>query len=122
MEFIEGRSFTKQHKQLFQASDKLHEGMELHKKTSGSPLNIETIKQTHGIMMEHRDGKDVLVGVYRNSSAFAAYHIFAPAGLIERYLEGTIFRFREIQKDDPTMAATNLFGNIVNIHPFEDGN
>ena len=96
--------------------------MELHKKTSGSPLNIETIKQTHGIMMEHRDGKDVLVGVYRNSSAFAAYHIFARAGLIERYLEGTIFRFREIQKDDPTMAATNLFGNIVNIHPFEDGN
>ena len=122
MEFIEGRSFTKQQKQIFQANDKLHEGVELHTKTSGSPLNIETSKQTHGIMMEHWGGKNILVGVYRNSSAFAAYHIFARAGLIERYLEGTIFRFREIQKDDPTMAATNLFGNIVNIHPFEDGN
>ena len=26
------------------------------------------------------------------------------------------------KKDDPIMAATNLFGNIINIHPFEDGN
>ena len=25
-------------------------------------------------------------------------------------------------KDDPIMAVTNLFGNIINIHPFEDGN
>ena len=34
-------------------------------KTSGSPLNTEIIKQTHKIMMEHRDGKDVLAGGYR---------------------------------------------------------
>ena len=63
MEFIVGRSFTKQGKQHLQANDKLYEGMELHKKTSGSPLNIEIIKQTHKIMMhkeKHRDGKDVL--------------------------------------------------------------
>ena len=25
-------------------------------------------------------------------------------------------------KDDPIMAATDLFGNIINIHLFEDGN
>ena len=34
-------------------------------KIISSPLNIETIKQTHKIMMDkekHRDGKDVLVG------------------------------------------------------------
>ena len=43
MEFIVGRSFTKQGKQHLQANDKLYEGMELHKKTSGSPLNIEII-------------------------------------------------------------------------------
>ena len=30
MEFIAGRSFTKQHKQLLQANDKLFEGMEIH--------------------------------------------------------------------------------------------
>ena len=41
-------------------------------KTSSSPLNIETIKQTHKIMM---DGKDILVGEYRKSSVFAGYHI-----------------------------------------------
>ena len=65
-------------------------------KTSGSPLGIEIIKQIHKIMMgkeKHRDGRYVLVGEYRKSSAFAGYHIFAPAGLIERYMEGAIFRF-----------------------------
>ena len=24
--------------------------------------------------------------------------------------------------DDPVIAATRLFGNIINIHPFKDGN
>ena len=32
MEFIAGRSFTKQHKQLLQSNHKLYEGMELHTK------------------------------------------------------------------------------------------
>ena len=48
----------------------------------------------HKIMMDnekHRDGKEVLVGGYRKSSVFAGYHVFAPAGLIERYMEGAIF-------------------------------
>ena len=88
--------------------------------TSGLPLNTEIIKQAHGLMME--DEKDVLVGEYRKSPAFASYYIFAPAGDIERYMEDAIFRFHEAKKDDPIMAATNLFGNIINIHPFEDGN
>ena len=68
------------------------------------------------------DEKDVLAGEYRKSPAFAGYHIFAPAGYIERYMEDVIFRFLETKKDDPIMGATNLFGNIINIHPFEDGN
>ena len=93
--------------------------------TSGSPLNIETIKQTHKIMMDkekHRDGKDVLVGELTKSSAFAGYHIFAPADLIEIYIKGAIFRFHKTKKDDLIMAATNLFGNIIIVHSFEDGN
>ena len=61
-------------------------------------------------------------GEYRKSSVFAGYHIFAPPCHIERYMEDAIFRFHETKKDDPIMAATNLFGNIINIHPFEDGN
>ena len=68
------------------------------------------------------DKKDVLTGEYRKSSAFAGYHIFAPAGPIERYMEGSIFRFHETKRYDPIMAATNLFGNIINIDPFEDRN
>ena len=55
-------------------------------------------------------------------SPFAGYHIFAPVSLIERYMEGGIFRFHETKKDDPIMASTNLFGNIINTYPFEDGN
>ena len=90
-----------------------------------SPLNIENIKQTHKMMMDketHRNGKDVLKGEYIKSMAFASYHIFAPAGLIERYMESASFRFHETKKDGPIMTAKNLFGNIFNIHPFEDGN
>ena len=37
-------------------------------------------------------------------------------------MESAFFRFHETKKDDLIMAATNLFGNIINIHPFEDGN
>ena len=87
--------------------------------TSGLPLNTEIIKQAHGLMME--DEKDVLVGEYRKSPVFVGYHIFAPAGHIKRYMEDAIFRFHEAKKDDPIMATTNLFGNIINIHPFENG-
>ena len=68
------------------------------------------------------DEKDVLAGEYRKSLAFSGYHIFASAGYIERYMEGAIFRFNEAKKDDSIINATNLFGNIINIHPFEDGN
>ena len=33
-----------------------------------------------------------------------------------------LFRFHGTKKDDPIMVATKLFGNIINIHPFENGN
>ena len=89
-------------------------------KTLDLPLNTEIISQAHGLMME--DEKDVLVREYRKSPASAGYHIFAPASYIEKYMEDVIFWFCETKKDDPIMAATNLFGNIINIHPFEDGN
>ena len=37
-------------------------------------------------------------------------------------MKDTTFRFHETKKDEPIMAATSLFGNIINIHPFEYGN
>ena len=89
-------------------------------KTLDLPLNTEIIRQAHGLMMENE--KDVLAREYRKSPAFVGYHIFAPAGHIERYMEDAILKFYETKKDDPMMVATNLFGNIINTHPFEDGN
>ena len=62
------------------------------------------------------------MGEYRKSPVFAGYHIFAPASHIERYMGDAMFRFHETRKYDPFMTATNLFGSIINIHPFEDGN
>ena len=94
--------------------------MELLENTLDLPVNTKTIRQAHGLMME--DEKDVLAGEYRKSPVFSGYHIFAPASHIERYMEDKIFRFQGTKKDDAIMAATNLFGNIINIHPFEDGN
>ena len=83
-------------------------------------LNTEIIRQAHGLMME--DQKDILVGEYRTSPAFSGYHIFAPVSHVERYMEDVLSRFHKTKKDDPIIAATNLFGNIINIHQFEDGN
>ena len=82
-------------------------------KTLDLPLNTEAIRQAHKIMMD-----DVLAGKYRKSIVFTGYHIFPLVGHIERHMEDKIFRFHETKKDDPVMAATNLFGSIMNIHPF----
>ena len=84
-------------------------------KTLGSPLGTEIIKQTHKIMMEHR--KDILVREYIKLSVFACYHIFVPAGHIERYMEDAIFRFHETKKMIQLWPL-----QICLIHPFEDGN
>ena len=89
-------------------------------KTLDLPLSTEIIRQAHELMM--KDEKYVLVGEYRRSPALADYHIFAPVSLIEGYMEEAIFRFHETKKDDPIIAATNHFGNIINIYPFENGN
>ena len=59
-------------------------------------------------------------GEYRKSPVFSGYYTFAPAGHIERYIEGAIFRFHKNKKDDP--SATNVFGNNTNIYSFENGN
>ena len=120
MGFISRRSFTKQCKQFLQANDKLFQGMELPTKNIRPSTEHWDHQANTQIMM--KDEKDVLVGEYRKSPVFAGYHIFAPARHVERYMESTIFRFHETKKDDLIMAATNLFGNNINIHPFKDRN
>ena len=80
-------------------------------KTSDLPLNTNIIRQTISWWGNIESHLHLQVTIF-----------FAPTGHIERYMEDSIFRFHETKKDDPIMAAANLFGNIVNIHPFEDGN
>ena len=88
-------------------------------KTLDLPRNTEIIKKTHRNMME--DEKEVLAKEYRKPSVFAGYHFFTSC-YIEKYMESTIFRFYETKKDDLIIDATYLLGEIINIHPFEDGN
>ena len=90
-------------------------------KISGFPLNAEAIKQTHKIMM---DGKDVLVGEYRRSRVFVDYYycIFPPADTIGRLVDDALHRYYNPVSRDPILVAASLFGDLINIHPFEDGN
>ena len=93
--------------------------------TSSTPLRFEIIKHIHNIMMyreKNQDRKDVLVGEYRKSPAFARYHIFASVNVIGGNMRDGIFKFHESKGDDPIMVATSLSGDIINIHQFEDGN
>ena len=63
------------------------------------------------------DGEDILMGEYRKSPVFAGYHIFALGGLIERYMEDSIFRFYETKKDDPIMGVQLCLGTLsISIH------
>ena len=122
METISGRSFTKQRKQPLQENDKVYEGIELYTKN----IRFSTEHRDHQANTQDNDGasngNNVLAGEYRKSPVFAGFHIFASADYIERYMEDAIFSFHETKKDDIIIAATNLFGNIINIHPFQDGN
>lgn len=93
--------------------------------TSDSPLRVDIIKHIHKVMMykeNNQDGKDVLVEEYRKSSAFSRYHIFASVNVIGGNMRDVIFKFNESKGDDPIMIATSLFGDLISIHQFEDGN
>ena len=122
METISGRFFTKQRKQPLQENNKVYKGIELHTKN----IRFSTEHRDHQANTQDNDGasngNNVLAGEYRKSPVFAGFHIFASADYIERYMEDAIFSFHETKKDDIIIAATNLFGNIINIHPFQDGN
>ena len=58
MEFIAGRSFTKQRKQVLQPNDKLYEGMELHTKS----IRFSPEHRGHQASTQDNDGqgKDVM--------------------------------------------------------------
>ena len=63
----------------------------------------------------------MLIGEYRKTPAFAGLTIFAPASAIEKLMKDALRRYYSTD-NDPIYAATKLFGDMINIHPFEDGN
>ena len=91
--------------------------------TPSSLLHVNIIKHSQKLMMlleNHKSGKYVFAWEYRKSPAFAWYHIFAPFNGLERYMKDAIYRFLKNKEYDSIMAATNLFGDIINIQSFED--
>ena len=82
-------------------------------KTLDLPLNTEIIRQAHKIMK---------ISWWGNTEKYLYLQAIIFLHQLGRYMEDPIFRFHETKKDDPIMTTTNLFGNIINIHPFEDGN
>ena len=70
------------------------------------------------------DEKGVLMGEYRKSPVFLRYRIFLPADIIERLVDNALYRYYHPNDPtiDPILATANLFVDLINIHPFEDGN
>ena len=83
-------------------------------------MKTEIIKEAHGLMME--DEKYVLTGEYRMSPVFACYHIFEPASHIERCMEDAVLSSMRLKGIIQLWLLQICFGNIINMHPFEDGN
>ena len=92
-------------------------------KISGLPLNADIIKKAHKIIM--KDVKGVLVGEYRKSLVLVDYYrTFPPADTIERLVDDALYRYYHPSDPtiDPILAVANFFIDLINIHPFEDGN
>ena len=82
-------------------------------------LASDEVKSIHELLMR---GEPVLVGEFRQTPAFAGYHEFAPVGAIRRLVVGALSRYYSEESDDPILNAVKLFIDMINIHPFEDGN
>ena len=70
---------------------------------------------------KHKNRKGKLAGEHRKSAVFTGFKSFVPVGAIERLVNDAIRRYYSCG-EDPIMVATNFFMDLVNIHPFEDGN
>ncbi|XP_057294015.1 protein adenylyltransferase fic-1-like [Hydractinia symbiolongicarpus] len=81
-------------------------------------LTPDKIQAIHEIMM--RGEKPVLTGKYRTTNA--GFHEFAPVSAISRLVTEALDRYYSTETEDPIWNAVMLFIDLINIHPFEDGN
>ena len=91
------------------------------RKISGLLLNNDIIKKARKIMT---DGKNVLVGEYRKLPVFPNYEVFPPTDTIGKLVDDALYRYYHPNDPtiDPSLASASLFIDLINIHPFEDGN
>ena len=63
-------------------------------------------------------------GEHRKSPVFLRYCIFPPADTIERLVDDALYCYYHPNDPtiDPILAAAKLFVDLINVHPFEDGN
>ena len=91
-------------------------------------LTPDHIKHVHGMVMwkeKHKNGREMLVGKYRETPVFAGFKTFAPVSAIDRLVKDALHRYYKSVEDedcDVILAAAHLFSDLINIHPFEDGN
>ena len=88
------------------------------------PITATHLKDIHKAIMhkeKHRNGKDVLIGKYRTKPVFAGVTTFAPVSIISRLVDSALDRYYH-STDDEIFKAANLFSDLINMHPFEDGN
>ena len=88
-------------------------------------LTPEEIKTVHKLVMmgeKHKNGEHVLIGEYRKTPVFAGYHEFVPFSVIPKMVTDALDRYYSKKSNDPILNAVKLFIDLINIHPFEDGN
>ena len=78
-------------------------------------LSTAAIKKTHALLLPQ------YVGNYRTKEAYAGYHMFDPASTIAYGMEAAVAKFNKAD-GNPILAASQLFLDVINIHPFPDGN
>ena len=78
-------------------------------------LNTEDIRIAHSLLLPEYGGE------YRTKEAYAGHHMFAPPSTIARAMETAVQNFNK-SDGDPIQAASQLFIDVINIHPFPDGN
>lgn len=119
----EGRSSDHQRKQHLKAL--LFLTTEARKR---EPLTVKLIQDAHKILMEglHTVKNDKIQGgVYRRDSACADYHQFPSPEEIPETMEGIVEKFNStsVSRDhNPYYLASWLLHEILNCHPFVDGN
>jgi len=90
-------------------------------------LTIDVIKSTHKLMLsgaiDHLK-EPLNAGEFRTEPISAGNHVFIKFELIEKSLHHCLKKFDNAlaAKEDPIKTATDLMYNVLQIHPFVDGN